>query len=161
MDLIQPLARQGILKARSFEEVDRAIGTYFVCLRDGMVVAVAQLTPFSNRMGEIGCFAVHPKYRKAGRGEIMLGYIERLAVRLGMERLFCLSTQTMQWFEDHGFVSSEVSELPPEKKEKYDWGRKSKVYVKDLGDERDIDEEEKMWHAPAPPPASIPWGTYG
>ena len=39
----------------------------------------------------------------------MLSFVERTAVVAGVQRLFALSTTTMQWFTERGFV--EVREI--------------------------------------------------
>ena len=50
-------------------------------------------------------------YRQGGRGDAMLGYLERLAYQSGAKKVFVLSTQTMEWFVERGFreVTMEVS----------------------------------------------------
>jgi hypothetical protein len=42
---------------------------------------------------EIGCLAVHPTYRKGGRGDAMLAYLERLAINSNLTTVFVLSTR--------------------------------------------------------------------
>jgi amino-acid N-acetyltransferase len=37
--------------------------------------------------------AVHPSYRKGGRGDAMLAYLERIAVNSGLSTIFVLSTR--------------------------------------------------------------------
>lgn len=44
---------------------------------------------------EIGCLAVHPSYRKGGRGDAMLVYLERIAVNAGLTTIFVLSTRSV------------------------------------------------------------------
>jgi amino-acid N-acetyltransferase len=90
------------------------------------------------------CLAVHPANRRSGRGEILLAYLERRALLLGITHLFILSTRTMLWFEERGFVPSDPSLLPSSRA--YNKSRGSKVYIKQLGSERDIDQEEVLWN---------------
>ena len=45
---------------------------------------------------EISCLAVRPAYRREGRGDTLLAYLERRALFLGVEYTFVLSTRTMQ-----------------------------------------------------------------
>lgn len=52
-----------------------------------------------------------------GWGEAMLGYLERVALASSVKHLFVLSTVTMQWFVERGFRESQVSDLPPERRE--------------------------------------------
>ena len=39
-----------------------------------------------------------------GRGDAMLSFVERTAVAAGVEKIFALSTTSMQWFTERGFV---------------------------------------------------------
>jgi hypothetical protein len=50
----------------------------------------------------------------------------------------------MLWFEERGFVASDPALLPEARK--YDHSRGSKVYIKLLGSQRDVDEEEVLWN---------------
>ena len=87
--------------------------------------------------------AVHPSYRREGRGETLLAFLERRALLMGITHVFVLSTRTMQWFEERGFVLSDPSRLPPTRSSNA--ARGSKVYIKQLGSQRDVDAEELMW----------------
>jgi N-acetylglutamate synthase-like GNAT family acetyltransferase len=50
----------------------------------------------------------------------------------------------MQWFEERGFVPSDPDQLPPSRS--YNKTRGSKVYIKALGTQRDVDAEELLWN---------------
>jgi amino-acid N-acetyltransferase len=63
---------------------------------------------------------------------------------MGVSRLFVLSTRTMQWFEERGFILSDPKILPITRK--YNKDRGSKVYIKQLGSQRDVDAEELLWN---------------
>jgi amino-acid N-acetyltransferase len=47
-----------------------------------------------------------------------------------MKKLFVLTTRTAHWFIERGFVESDVSALPVQKKSLYNYQRKSKVFVR-------------------------------
>lgn len=65
--------------------------------------------------------------------------------------LLCMSTQrTMQWFEERGFELCDPSLLPASRP--YNASRGSKVYMKPLGSQRDVDAEELLWNV---------WGVRG
>ena len=49
-----------------------------------------------------------------------------------MKTLFVLSTQTTHWFLERGFVESEPDRLPERRKARYNYDRRSKVFVKQL-----------------------------
>ena len=52
---------------------------------------------------ELAAFTVHPDYRNEGRGDSLLVYIEELALMRGISKLFLLTTNTAEWFEERGF----------------------------------------------------------
>eukprot|EP00913_Durusdinium_trenchii_P017607 g16548.t1 len=83
---------------------------------------------------ELGCFVVSPLCRGKGHGAVLLSYIERVATLLGVRQLFLLTTQTMQWFVERGFQNASLDDLPPSKREGYDLGRSSKVFIKNVSD---------------------------
>jgi amino-acid N-acetyltransferase len=131
--LIRPLEQRGILVPRSRERLERDLDCYSVLERDGMVVACMALLPFDGgKTGEVSSFAVHPDYRKGGQGERLLGFAEKRAGDLGMERLFLLTTRTGHWFQEHGYQSAEPDALPAERRASYDAARGSKVLIKRL-----------------------------
>jgi amino-acid N-acetyltransferase len=131
--LIRPLEQRGVLVPRSRERLERDLDYYSVLERDGMVVACMALLPFDGgRAGEVSSFAVHPDYRKGGQGERLLGFAEKRAGDLGMERLFLLTTRTGHWFQEHGYEPAQPDALPDERRASYDPARGSKVLVKRL-----------------------------
>jgi len=145
LKLIQPLIDEGILTKRTRADIELEIESYHVLIRDEGIIGVAQLRLFENGFGELACLAIHPKYRRIGKGESMLSFIERLSVQKQIKTLFCLSTNTMQWFKERGFVEGSVEDLPPSRQKEYSWGRRSMVYLKKITDSRAVDEEELLW----------------
>ena len=110
-DLIEPLVRSGTLVPRPKSTLEKEILSYYVYTRDGLIVATGQLKRFEGGFAEIGCLVVSRDYRRGGRGDAMLGYLERLSLQCGARKVFVLSTQTMEWFVERGFreVPVEVS----------------------------------------------------
>lgn len=143
-DLIEPLVNSGNLIPRSKNDLEKDIRTYYVYTRDAMVVAVGQLRRYEGSYAEIGCLVVHKNYRRGGRGDAMLAFLERNSLRSGASYVFVLSTQTMEWFVERGYGESSVYTLPPSKLAVYNHDRKSKVYMK-LIDDRVLDAEELVW----------------
>ena len=74
-------------------------GFYYVYTRDSALLATAMLKRYSPTSAELGCLVVDPAYRKQGRGDAMLSFIERTAIAAGVTEIFALSTRTMQWCE--------------------------------------------------------------
>ncbi|MCX7103246.1 MAG: amino-acid N-acetyltransferase, partial [Methylobacter sp.] len=133
LELIKPLELQGILAKRSREKIEMEIADYIVIERDGLIIGCTALhANQQNRFGAIACLAVHADYQGSRRGNRMLDYVYLQAKQLKLEKLFVLSTQTMHWFIERGFLSSGVSELPDQLKVLYNPQRNSKILCKDI-----------------------------
>ncbi|KAL7470328.1 hypothetical protein ACHAXS_010553 [Conticribra weissflogii] len=144
-DLIDPLVRQGTLVERPKSQLEKEILSYYVYTRDGLIVATGQLKRFEGGFAEIGCLVVSKDYRRGGRGDAMLGYLERLSLQCGAKKVFVLSTQTMEWFVERGFREVQVGSLPPSRQAMYNVKRKSKIYMKEIDGDRDLDAAELWW----------------
>lgn len=79
------------------------------------------------------------------KGDAMLGYLERMALQCGASKVFVLSTQTMEWFVERGFNEVPVASLPPSRQALYNTKRKSKIYMKEIDGDRDLDAAELWW----------------
>ena len=133
LGLIEPLEQEGVLVRRSRELLEMEIDQFTVVERDGTCIGCAALYPYvEEHVAELACLAVHPHYRKEGRGDALLEYIERRARQLGIKRLFVLTTRTAHWFRERGFKPSELGELPVRRQGLYNYQRRSKIFVKDL-----------------------------
>lgn len=143
-EILAPLVEQQIMVPRSRAQLEDELSNLFVLTRDGAILACGMLKIHEgNTHGEICCIAVHPKYRREGRGETILAYLERRALSMGVKTVFLLSTRTMGWFQERGYRNAPHTELPPTKP--YDPDRGSKVYMKKLNNIRDLDSEELLW----------------
>ncbi|GAB5452134.1 MAG: amino-acid N-acetyltransferase [Halioglobus sp.] len=133
LELIEPLEQEGILLKRSRELLEQEISRFRLLERDGRIIACAALYPFpEDGCGEIACIVSHPDYRGGQRGQRLLSLLEHEARRLGLGRVFVLTTQTAHWFIEQGFVESSRDELPGEKQALYNLQRNSKVFYKTL-----------------------------
>lgn len=133
LELIGPMEQDGILVRREREKLEMEIEQFTVIERDGTVIACSALYPFvDDGCGELACLAVHPEYRKQGRGDDLLEYIEQKAKALGIRRLFVLTTRTAHWFLERGFVEGSIDDLPMTKQQMYNYQRRSKVFIKPL-----------------------------
>ncbi|MEH8029216.1 amino-acid N-acetyltransferase [Gallibacterium anatis] len=134
--LIHPLEQQGILVKRSREQLEMEIDHYTIIDRDGVIIACAALNPyFEEKMAEMACVAVHPDYRNSSRGDILLSHIQKRAIALGIKKLFVLTTRTVHWFQERGFEIANIEDLPQEKREKYNYQRRSKILIQPLEEE--------------------------
>jgi amino-acid N-acetyltransferase len=145
-DLIAPLINMGTLVDRPKSKLEKDIDCYYVYTRDNLIVACGQLKQFEDGFAEIGCLVVNKDYRSAGRGDAMLGYLERLGVMHGCTSIFVLSTQTMEWFVERGFQEVVVDRLPPSRQATYNYDRMSKIYIKKIESLRDLDASELWWN---------------
>ncbi|HLA74803.1 MAG TPA: amino-acid N-acetyltransferase [Gammaproteobacteria bacterium] len=131
LELIQPLEVEGVMVRRSRERLEMEIDHFVVMERDGMVIACAALYPFADeKVAELACFAVHPDYRNAGRGDALLELIEDIARQKEIRRLFVLTTHTAHWFVERGFAEGKINQLPLTRQAFYNYQRKSKVFIK-------------------------------
>lgn len=128
LDLIRPLEQQGLLVRRSREQLEIEIDQFVLIEREGLVIGCAALYPFSaDLVGEFACVAVHPDYRDADRGSVLLKYIIQQAKSRHYHTLFALTTRSIHWFLEHGFELADVADLPAQKQQLYNYQRKSKV----------------------------------
>ncbi len=133
LSLIEPLESDGILVKRSRELLEREIHHFTVMEKDNMVIGCAALYPFAEPgAGELACVAVSADYQGGGRAAKLLTHIERQALKINIDKLFVLTTQTTHWFLEQGFVETPAELLPVERKALYNYQRKSKVFVKTI-----------------------------
>ena len=130
MDLIHPLEEEGILVRRSREQLEQEVAQFTIIEKDGLVIACAALYPFpEDGMAEMGCVAVHPDYRDGDRGVTLLNRLRFKAKQFKLSQLFVLTTRSLHWFREQGFVEVDVSQLPMTKQKLYNYQRKSKILV--------------------------------
>jgi amino-acid N-acetyltransferase len=131
--IIEPLEEEGILVRRPRERLEIEIERFVVAEHDDVIIGCAALYGFpSEKAGELAALAVHPDFRREGYGEALLHEIEARARKLRLARLFVLTTRTSGWFVERGFVESDPSRLPKQKRDLYNWQRRSLVYEKSL-----------------------------
>ncbi|WP_017443906.1 amino-acid N-acetyltransferase [Gayadomonas joobiniege] len=130
LDLIRPLEEQGLLVRRSREQLEMEIDHFVLIERDGLVIGTAALYPFEDeQMGEFACLAVHPKYRDADRGQMLLKHIILKARKRNYKQIFALTTRSIHWFLELGFKFGTVEDLPSQKQALYNYQRRSKILV--------------------------------
>jgi amino-acid N-acetyltransferase len=133
LELIRPLEERGALVRRSRDKIETAIQNFLVLERDGAIIACAATHPFpEDGVAELACLAVADAYRKSGRGDYLLGEVEKEARAGGIESLFVLTTQATHWFKERSFEDASIDDLPVERQELYNYERGSKVLIKKL-----------------------------
>jgi amino-acid N-acetyltransferase len=133
LKLLRPLEQEGILVRRNRELLEQEIERFVVLEHDHRIVGCAALYPFPDEAAaELAALAVERQNRNRGYGEAILNHMISVAKAQGIKKLFVLTTRTAHWFIERGFVESDVSALPLQKKSLYNYQRKSKVFVKKI-----------------------------
>jgi amino-acid N-acetyltransferase len=133
LQLIEPFEKDGTLVKRDRTEIERDIANYSIIDHDGVIFACAALYPYPEaRTGEMAALTVSPQSQGQGDGEKILRRVEQRARAMGLESIFVLTTRTMHWFLKRGFVQVDPDWLPDARKRKYNWDRRSMVFVKKL-----------------------------
>lgn len=131
--LIEPLEQAGVLVKRSRELLEGEIDHFTVVKRDGTAIACAALYPYADEaVAELACLAVHPDYQRLGYAQRLLDYMEDKARRLQVKRLFVLTTEAIQWFQERAFKPGDIKHLPVRRQSLYNYQRRSKVLIKVL-----------------------------
>jgi amino-acid N-acetyltransferase len=133
VQILEPLEQQGILVKRERQQLEGDIDSFFVLESDGNILGCAALYLYpESKAAELAAVAVSSFYRDGGRGERLLAYAESRAKAQGCKALFALSTRTTHWFLERGFAESDPEHLPERRKARYNYDRRSKVFVKQL-----------------------------
>lgn len=133
LQLIEPLEIEGTLVRRNRELLEIEIDHFVIFEHDSIIIGCAALYPFPDEnVCELACLTVHPDYRNAGHGNLLLKHIETKAIKQSIQNIFVLTTHATHWFIEHGFTETTLSQLPKEKQDLYNYQRRSKVYIKNL-----------------------------
>jgi len=136
--LMQPLMQQGILVERDEDDLMASLGDFVVYSIDDVVHACGALHDHGESQGEIAAIATNPVYGHLSMGRKILSYLVEKATRSGMTRVFALTTRTLDWFEQVGFVEADLASLPARKRATYDHARKSRIFALELKDLKPI-----------------------
>jgi amino-acid N-acetyltransferase len=136
--LMQPLMEEGILIKRTEDDLMERHGDFVVYSIDDVVHACGSLHDYGEGQGEIAAIATNPVYGHLSMGRKILSYLVEKAARAGMTRVFALTTRTIDWFEQLGFVEAPLESLPAKKRETYNHARKSRILALELKDRKPI-----------------------
>jgi amino-acid N-acetyltransferase len=129
-ELIRPLEEAGILVRRSREQLEQEVHRFTIIEKDSLVIGCAALYPYvDEKMAEMACVAIHPEYRDGNRGLILLNHMKLIARQQGIKTLFVLTTHSVHWFREQGFVEVGVEALPMAKQSLYNYQRRSKILI--------------------------------
>lgn len=133
LQLIKPLEDEGVLVGRDRELIEIEIDCFLVLEHDSMIIGCAALNHFpGTRIGELTCLVIHPDYRNKGFGDSLLRRIKAKAKNNRINKLFVLTTRTAHWFTERGFNETSVENLPKIRQGRYNYKRRSKVFVRDI-----------------------------
>jgi len=133
--LLQAGMENDELLLRTRAEIERQVEDFYVFEVDRNPAACIALHFYAEeRKAEMACVCVDPKYENQGIGAKLMQYIETQARGSDMTKLFCLSTQAVNYFvQKGGFRLGVPDDLPASRRERYDRsGRRSQVLIKDL-----------------------------
>jgi amino-acid N-acetyltransferase len=136
--LMQPLMQEGILVKRTGDQLMARQGDYVVYSIDDVVHACGALHEYGEGQAEIAAIATNPVYKHLSMGRKIVSFLVDKAERMGLERVFALTTRTLDWFEQMGFVETTLETLPAKKREAYDHARKSRIFALELKDRKAI-----------------------
>jgi len=136
--LMQPLVQEGILVKRSEDDLMARQGDFVVYSIDDVVHACGALHDYGAGQAEIAAIATNPVYSHLSMGRKILSYLVEKAAKMGMTRVFALTTRTVDWFEQMGFVEADLDSLPAQKRATYNHARKSRIFALELRDRKPI-----------------------
>lgn len=133
--LIRPSILGDQLLKRTRASIEKHINEFYVFEIDDNIVGCVSVTPYpAEKKAELACLQVNPAHANRGIGTKLAIRAEAVARELGMETIFCLSTQAFTFFQHKlGYQEGDVQLLPPARREKYEQsGRNSKILWKTL-----------------------------
>ena len=132
MQLLEDYVQKGNLVPRTKAQVLGTIQDYCIYEVDRAVYGCGALYRLDETNGEIGAIAVNEIYKSRGVGRGFMEYLIQQGRDQGYTRLFLMTTQAADWFYGFGFVPATPDDLPPERKNSYNWNRNSRVLMLDL-----------------------------
>jgi amino-acid N-acetyltransferase len=133
--LIKPAIQDDQLLKRSRSSIEKHISEFFVFEIDNNIVGVVAITPYpAEKKAELACLQVNPAHEHRGIGTKLAARAEQVAREVGMDNIFCLSTQAFTFFQHKlGYVEGKPDDLPAARRDKYEQsGRNSKILLKSL-----------------------------
>lgn len=133
MALIREAVASEELMARTRQEVTEQLGNFYVFEIDRNVVACVGLRLYAeHESAELQCLFVSEAHENQGIGRKMVQFACERAAALGCKRLFALSTQAFNYFQQQGgFKEGDVEDLPAVRREQYKQsGRKSRILIR-------------------------------
>ena len=132
LSLMNPFVENGMLLARTNEDLEEQFPDFVVYEIDGGIRACAALHVYPENMAEIAALAVDESYAHMGIGPKLMNVLIERAKIAKFDKVFVLTTQTADWFERFGFKTAEITILPAKRKAKWTPNRGSRMLILDL-----------------------------
>ncbi len=132
LSLMNPFVEEGILLQRTSEELEQQVQDFVVYEIDGGIRACGALHAYPEGLGEIAGIAVDEAYAHMGIGPKLMDLLIDRAKKADFSKIFVLTTKTADWFERFGFKSTNISEMPQKRREKWTEKRGSKILIRSL-----------------------------
>jgi len=129
---MQPLVVDGLLVARSSQQIGVAIDDWVVYRVDDTIQGCSGLDRLGGRDAEIVGLAVNSPYRAANVGRRLVELLLRRASDIGMDRVFVLTTQAIDFFQEFGFQDADLAALPAVRRSLYNNARGSRILMINL-----------------------------
>jgi amino-acid N-acetyltransferase len=130
--IMAPLVERDILVSRTSRMLEERLADFIVYEVDGTLHACGGLHVLEQKKGEIAGIAVDETYSQIGIGQKVVAFLLERARERGLDQVFVLTTQTLDWFLQLGFVKGKPELLPEDKKAQYNRQRSSAVLYYDL-----------------------------
>ena len=130
--VMKPFVDKNILLPRTEAMIEESLNDYIVFEIDGAVRASCALHIYPEGVGEIAAVAVDSSYSHLGVGPKMIEFLCERAKKMGLKKVFVLTTKTADWFLGMGFEEGVVSDLPEKKKTAYNYSRNSRIFIKKI-----------------------------
>ncbi|MBL3686059.1 amino-acid N-acetyltransferase [Leucobacter zeae] len=102
--LMEPLVARRILLGKDLVDLYAAVPEFLVATdASDAVIGYGAVHVMWEQLGEVRTLGVSDEWLGRGVGHLLLEALERRAVELGLEQLFCLTFET-RFFEAHGFA---------------------------------------------------------
>ena len=128
--VMKPFVDKNILLPRTEAMIEDALNDFIVFEIDGAVHASCALHVYPEGVGEIAAVAVDASYSHLGVGPKMIEFLCERAKKMGLKKVFVLTTRTADWFLGMGFEEGVVSDLPEKKRTAYNYSRNSSIFIK-------------------------------
>jgi amino-acid N-acetyltransferase len=129
--IMQPYVERGVLVQRQAEQLGEELDQFVVYKVDDALFGCAALNPYTKqKSGEIHGVIVDPSYSGKGVGRKLVDYLGERTKKLGLTKVFLLTTQTSDFFMRLGFEEGELSSLPEDRRKGFNKSRNSRIYLK-------------------------------